>query len=165
MSISLSAVSINTRSPYPVRTENGFSFLFTTDYGHLYEVGFLEDYTLGDNCNTYQFFISLHDNNHYPRDKKVFDTIVAILEEFFKNELVTLVFICDTFDGRQIYRNRLFSIWFNQYQHKDEYWLETKVLVVEDTQYYFSIIAKRDMPFLHERLESLNQLYTTLEAK
>ena len=105
MSISLSAFSINTRSPYPVRTENGYSFLFTTDYGHIYEIGFLEDFTLGDNCNTYQFFISLHDSNHYPRDKKVFDTIVAILEEFFKNELVTLVYICDTFDGRQIYRN------------------------------------------------------------
>ena len=70
MSISLSAFSINTRSPYPVRTENGYSFLFTTDYGHIYEIGFLEDFTLGDNCNTYQFFISLHDNNHYPRDKK-----------------------------------------------------------------------------------------------
>lgn len=124
MSISLSAFSINTRSPYPVRTENGYSFLFTTDYGHIYEIGFLEDFTLGDNCNTYQFFISLHDSNHYPRDKKVFDTIVAILEEFFKNELV-----------------------------------------VDDTQYYFSIIAKRDMPFLAERIESLNQLYTTLDAK
>lgn len=165
MSISLSSTLINKRSPYHVSSDNGYSFVFKTDYGQLYEVGFVEDYTLGDNTQTYQFFITAQSQSHTPLDYKVRETIIVILEEFFKNDFVSLLYICDTSDGKQVIRDRLFAIWFNRYEYKEYYVLIRKVLEVEGISFFVSLVSKRDMPLLSDRIRSLDSIHSSLKQK
>lgn len=116
----LSISSINDKAPYQVRTENGYSFLFRTETGVSYEIGFVEDHMISDDGDVLQLIIRVAEGVFSQRDPRIRDTVIAVLEEFFKQDYVTLVYICDTHDGRQASRQRLFSTWFNSYSNKNE---------------------------------------------
>lgn len=165
MHIDFSLSSINSRSPYQVQSGNGYSFSFRTRYGHTYEVGFTEDYTLSDDGLVFQFFITCLDTEHPQKDTNVRDTVIIILEEFFGNEPVSLVYICDTRDGRQSARQRLFVSWFSQYPFRDQYMFSEKCLRLDDNQYFVSLICRRDNPYLAEREQALDELYRRIIEK
>lgn len=165
MSINLSLSSINNKAPYPVHTLNGYSFLFTTQYGLEYEVGFVEDYMLSDDGLVFQFFITAGEYNRSPRDGNVYMTVVAILEEFFRRKELSVVYICDRHDGRQSIRQRLFRIWLSNYYEKDLYELVSKTLTVEDIGYTANLLIRKDSPLLSDRKEALEALYSRLEGK
>ena len=78
----LSLKRINENSSYPVETtgEDGF-YQFFTDRGVHYSVGFMEDDILLSQ-NSYQLIIANINNHKSPRDHKVRDTIIAIVDEF-----------------------------------------------------------------------------------
>lgn len=165
MRISLSAASINNKAPYPVRSENGHTFLFATRYGLTYEVGFVEDSMLSDDGLVFQIFIDNTDEKRAPADSDVYLTIVAILEEFFKNGNTAIVYICDCRDGRQAVRQRLFEIWFAAYPGNNQYCLLTKTLTAGGIPYYVSLLARTNMPLLQDRIATLNRLHQTLVGK
>ena len=53
---------------------------------------------------------------------KLRQTIIAIIEEFFEaNGNEAMLYITETGDGKQMFRNRLFIRWFNLYSHHDKY--------------------------------------------
>lgn len=165
MQINLSLSSINSRSPYQVQSGNGYSFSFRTRFGHTYEVGFTEDYMLSDDGLVFQFFITCLDTEHPQKDTNVRDTITILLEEFFRNESVSRVYICDTHDGRQSARQRLFASWFSQYQLRNQYMFLEKCLRLDDNQYFVSLICRRDNPYLADREQALNELYRRILGK
>lgn len=165
MQIKLSLSSINQTAPYRVDSINGYSFSFRTRYGYLYEVGFTEDYMLSDDGCVFQFFIVCLDSEHPARDRQVKETVIAILEEFFKNDLVSLVYICDTHDGRQAVRERLFESWYHQYPLADLYEFISKTLTVENTHYYLSFLCRKDNLLVKDRKEALEGLYKNLSEK
>ena len=105
----LSLKHINENSSYPVETagEDGFYQFFTDEEVH-YPVGFMEDDILLSR-NSYQLIIANINNHKSPRDRKGRDTIIAIVDEFFRNNNSTLLYICETGDSRQSMRNRLRS--------------------------------------------------------
>lgn len=49
----------------------------------------------------YQFGISNPQETKSPRDQKVRNTILAIIEEFFNKNKAALLYICETGDGMQ----------------------------------------------------------------
>lgn len=49
----------------------------------------------------YQFGISNPQGTKSPRDQKVRNTILAIIEEFFNKNKAALLYICETGDGMQ----------------------------------------------------------------
>ena len=120
---------------------------------------------LSDDGWVFQIFIDNKDERKTPPDLNVYETVVAILEEFFKNDNIALVFICDSHDGRQAIRQRLFNIWFAQYGHNHLFQLVSKRLIVDDTPYFVNLLAKKDMPLLQDRIASLESLYDALRAK
>lgn len=85
MKLLLSLKHINENSSYPVEFagEDGF-YQFFTDGGVHYSVGFMEDDILLSR-NSYQLIIANINNHKSPRDRKVRDTIIAIVDEFFRN--------------------------------------------------------------------------------
>lgn len=89
-------------------------------YGLVYEVGFVEDYTFFDK-NTYQFFIVEKNGSRFLKDPLVKETVWAIIEVFFRENSNVLLYVCDTSDGRQASRDRLFDIWFYEYEKQEEY--------------------------------------------
>lgn len=143
--LNLSLKEINRHSAYEVSLSDDDTYVFTTSSGVIYEVGFVEDFMLGID-NVYQFFIAPKNNTDPPKDLGTRDTIISILEEFFNSNDVLLDYICDTADGKQALRNRLFSHWFALYPQRKDYTLRSLSVYYEDISFYASVVIKNSNP-------------------
>ena len=72
---------INESSPYLVGYLSGRQFTFVTDYGVEYSVDFDND----NNPYFTAYLFNLTNRNHKrsPGDKKIAETVICIIEEFF----------------------------------------------------------------------------------
>ena len=70
-----------------------YSFIFTTWQGKKYEIGFIQDLMISDE-GVYQFFITTEDKFKTVLDRRIQQTVLVVLEEFFRNEGVVLDYIC-----------------------------------------------------------------------
>lgn len=81
-------------------------------------------------------------------DRKVRDTIFAIIQEFFRVNNATMLYICETGDGKQAMRSRLFSHWFAVLADKGLYSiLQSSVTDEEGLENYYAVITRKDNPF------------------
>ena len=106
----LNLSQINILAPYPVWYE-GAELLFKTDHNILYSAAFELDDML--NIKAYWFRITNRSGKKSPNDKKVQQTIIHIIEEFFRTNPDILLYICDNANEQQAQRDRLFLRWFN----------------------------------------------------
>lgn len=161
----LSVEQINRISPYKVEiASDGNSLIFYTRYGLTYEIGFVEDYTFFDE-NTYQFFIVEKSGNRFLKDSLVKLTVWTIIEAFFQENSNVLLYVCDTSDGKQAVRDRLFDIWFNEYERREEY-MHFTAKVESDSVYYFaSVILRATHPQLDEIREAFELFTEELKDK
>lgn len=91
--IGLSIKDINRKSGYNVtQTENEGFFKFFTGYGVHYSVGFMPDDCLLSE-DAYHLIIANVNNRKSPRDIKVRDTVLSIVDEFFEKNNTTLLYI------------------------------------------------------------------------
>lgn len=136
---------VNAKSPYKVeRTDDG-DFVFQTSGGVIYGVGFIEDSPIG-NCETFQLTISNRNDCHGVFDPDVRTTVFAIVEEFFRCNAHVLIYICDTSDGREAVRNRLFLKWFEEYADNKRFYFKTAHALIEGEGFYAAIIAENSNP-------------------
>ena len=109
---------LNLRSPYYIwQVKNGV-YAFDTDYEVSYEIG------LSVNTEMLQMEVcafDINNKNHKPspNDRKLRDTILAIIEEFFEQNNEVMLYVTATGDGRQAFRNRLFVRWFKTHRGQD----------------------------------------------
>lgn len=151
----LSLKNINENSPYEVTLEGENSYAFTTDYGIEYEFGFIEDFMLGIE-NVYQFFLMPKNGVSRHKDPKIILTVYALLEEFFSDGNLILDYICDTSDGRQEARNRLFEHWYKTNPRKIGFTLEHIIAVYDNVSYYAAVIMRNDNPRYSEIMDAIN---------
>ena len=71
---------INILAPYPVWYEEG-EIMFKTDYNILYSIAFELDDML--NLKAYWFRITNRSRKKSPNDKKIQQTVILVIEEFF----------------------------------------------------------------------------------
>lgn len=162
----LSLKRINENSSYPVETtgEDGF-YQFFTDGGVHYSVGFMEDDILLSQ-NSYQLIIANINNHKSPRDHKVRDTIIAIVDEFSRNNNSTLLYICETGDSKQSMRSRLFEYWFSIYNRKALFTMISSSIVDEEGVVNFAtIILRNDNPNLSEIIAEFTESIQLLSQK
>ena len=162
----LSLKRINENSSYPVETtgEDGF-YQFFTDGGVHYSVGFMEDDILLSQ-NSYQLIIANINNHKSPRDHKVRDTIIAIVDEFSRNNTSTLLYICETGDSKQSMRSRLFEYWFSTYNRKALFTMISSSIVDEEGVVNFAtIILRNDNPNLSEIIAEFTESIQLLSQK
>lgn len=50
-------------------------------------------------------------------DKRIADTVIAIVGEFLNSKINVVVYVCDPTDGKGYLRARKFKTWFNYYEH------------------------------------------------
>lgn len=82
-----------------------------------------------------------------PRDAKVRDTIIAIIRQFFIANNSVMLYICETGDGKQAQRNRLFEYWFSSYLKQNDFtFLHTSVKDTEGVDNYAALIIRNDNP-------------------
>ena len=157
----LNIEAINRNAPYEVRpfVKEGF-VTFSTDSGILLSVGFEKsDLILSDDA--YEFAIVNVEHKASPRDTKVKETIVAIVDEFFCSNNKTMLYLCETIDGKQALRNRLFQDWFSGYSKQGNFvFLSTSIRDAENVMNYATIIARNDNPNLEA---IISEFYSTVK--
>lgn len=143
----LNANRININSPYNVWTD-GNILHFNTDFGIRYAVDFDHD----DNpyFNSYWLNLTNENNKPSPNDKKISQTIICIIEEFFHANPDILLYMCRTDNGQQAQRSRLFLRWFNGSEQKKKYVIRTSEVRGEECDEYIALIIQRTHPQLEE---------------
>lgn len=99
----------NSLHPYSYWEENG-QYFFITPSGAKYVAYFLT-LPLAENLYTFNFD-RLQEGDGSIVDINVFDTICDILFSFFCNHRNSLLIVCDSIDGREEARMRLFDSWY-----------------------------------------------------
>ena len=156
----------NSQSPYKAvaGVPDGF-YEFITDYGVHYSVGFLEDDSLISH-DAYQFIISNVNHKPSPSDDKVRKAILCLIDCFFSQQDDTLLYICETGDGKQAMRNRLFHQWYSQYDKKDDFtFLSSSVTDADGVTNYATIIVKNSNPNLIEIVNEFTETIKLLREK
>ena len=78
---------------------------------------------------------------------KLRQTITAIIEEFFEvNGNEVMLYITETGDGKQMFRNRLFVRWFNMYNQHDKYIIRTAEGKMDGEDNFMAIFVRKDNP-------------------
>ena len=162
----LSIERINEIAPYQVEiTDKGDFFQFFTDCGVHYSVGFMEDDILLAN-NSYQLIIANINNHKSPRDCKVRNTILSIVDEFFNQNNSTLLYICETGDCKQSLRSRLFEYWLSTYSRKGFFTMISSTVVDTDGVVNFAtIILRNDNQHLSEVITKFTESIRLLSQK
>ena len=113
----------------------------------------------------FQFFILESQGKHSVKDPLVRETIWVILETFFLENNPVILYICDMSDGKQAIRNRLFSMWYYEYEQRESFtFLSTKV-EVESTDYYASVLVKNSNPQLEDIKVAFNSFIENMKEK
>lgn len=157
--IKFSLQRIAEHAPYELLL-SGNDFTFRTDLGIHYSVGFnKEDIVLGG-CDTYQLIIRKIEEARSPYDPKVEATILAIVDEFFRSNLEVLLYMCDTSDGREESRHRLFLTWFEHYAEKQRFTICQAHAEVEGEGLFLCIVIDNRNP----RLQAITTDFTESAA-
>lgn len=154
----------NANNNYALIYVNDSTYDFVTEQNVRYRIGFLDDESL-QSCETYQFYISKLTPLHSIQDDKIKTTIIAAIEDFFEENKSVLLYMCDTADGRQELRSKLFYRWFSTAEQKSKYLCKGTRIVVEDTNFYAAIILRRDNPRLHDVEEEFDTTVRILSDK
>ena len=158
--------AINAKSEYYVKKEDDEgTYSFTTDNMAEFFISFEKDDILRSGI-VYQFGISNPQGKKSPRDHKVRITILAIIEEFFNKNKAALLYICETGDGMQKMRSRLFQYWFSVYNEKEEYlFLPQVVYDEEENENYAALIIRKDNPCFVELVSEFTETINLLNGK
>lgn len=159
----LDITGINCHAPYQVWEIDG-DYSFKTDNGAIINISFVEDFSIWES-GAYQFYIGNESHTPSPNDKNVRDTIFVIMEFFFADNPEILLYLCETGDGKQASRNRLFIRWFKEYKKKHLYYFDTVEMIAENIENFAAIIVQRNNPNLEAIIEEFNGVVGVLRDK
>ena len=164
MELTFSLAELNKKSPYMLESSGSYSFSFITTQGKKYEIGFIQDLMISDE-GVYQFFITTEDQFKTVLDSKIRQTVLVVIEEFFKNEGAVLDYICATEDHRQASRDRLFHQWYTNSLEKEQFHLRNMSIVIDGTEYFASVIMRNDNPRFEAMTEAIDRFIEDFQDK
>ncbi len=162
--IKLSVEDINLLSDYKVIAIADDTVEFTTDYGVEYHINFMADYSIWED-NAYQFVIINKNKKASPNDEKLKNTLFAIVENFFSENKNILLYICETGDGKQEARSKLFLRWFGNYKNASKYYMQDTEIVNEEESNYAALIIRRDHPSFDIIVSDFTEMTEILKNK
>ena len=160
----LNLIRLNLQSSYEVWTESNDTYFFETDYGVKYMIFFGDDAPIWKS-GAYTFDIQNTNQKSSPNDPKVKETIISIVEEFFRNNDDILLYICETGDNKQAMRNRLFVRWFNEYSFQKNFILRTASVKDGDQENFAAIIVQRNHPDLESIIATFDETINYFKEK
>ena len=89
-------------------------------------------------------------NASSPGDKKIAQTVICVIEEFFRQNPDILLYMCSMDDGQQAQRSRLFLRWFNGAEQQKHYVIRATEVKGEKGLEYVAAIIQRNNPHLNE---------------
>lgn len=160
----LSIEEINKKSPYEVAILPNGTLSFDTDYGVSYNIGFDPDESIWQD-GAYQFYIANANKKTSPNDYKIKETILIVIEEFFRSNPSILLYLCETGDLKQAARNRLFTRWFNTGHYKETFYFKHACIVAEGVENYAAIIVQRSNPHLSNIIDEFVSFVEIMQNK
>ena len=138
---------INASAPYEVYWhEKSRTYRFKSDFGVVLAIGFDDDDII-ENAESYVFSIINVNKIPSPRDLKMRDTVMLIIENFFNMNEAALLNICESGDCKQHMRSRLFEYWFSSYQMKDKFILmPVSIEDMDGVENFAALIIRKDNP-------------------
>ena len=155
---------VNRFASYKVWTEDGKDYLIETNRGNIFVVGFMDDYSIWP-TGAYQFTINNQSHLPSPNDHKLREAILLLIEAFFAANPDILLYICETGDGKQVFRSRLFVRWFNTYNRRDDYVMQTAEVEEEGTKNFAALIVQKSNPRLREIIAEFDETISILANK
>lgn len=162
--IQISLSNINLRAAYHVTSPENGQFVFTTDQGKTYKIGFIQDYMISDD-GVYQFFINTEDEFKTAPDKRVRQTVMVVLEEFFRQKEVVLDYICDTGDNRQAARSRIFNSWFRLFANQNLFTLRPMSVKAEGIEFFAAVVLRNDNSRFSNIIDAIQQFEKQIKDK
>lgn len=160
----ISTIRINQTSSYEVRiVDDGLSLGFTTEKGIRYKIAFTEDYNIFPQ-GAYMFYIGAQDMP-FGRDRRIADTVYAVLGSFFEDNSRILLYFCDMKDHKQALRNRLFNMWYENFPRKDLFRKITRSIEVETDVYFVSLITSCANPEIEQISDRFDRYVNELKSK
>ena len=152
---------INKLSPYKVNKDPLTGYLyFVTKNGIQLVIDFIDD-DLIHSAECYQLGINNANNRPSPRDIYVQKTILLIISEFFKKNMSALLYICETGDGKQEARSRLFASWFEAYEFSNAFTCMTTSLRDSDGVFNSATLI---IPNVHPKYKEVLNEFTETSA-
>ena len=107
--------------------------------------------------NTYSFSIEREDKNAHPIDARIAVTVATILKRFFENNENAMIMICDTLDGKEAKRRKLFDRWYKRFNDGS---LEKYDASASTAEYelFISIYFTRTNPNRRQLIEAFRDL-------
>ena len=88
------------------------------------------------------------------------------IEEFFAMNQAAMLYICETGDGKQGMRSRLFTYWFKVYEYNSNYSFHTTSVKDEDGIANFAaLIIRNDNPLIVEIVSEFLETAKALQQK
>ena len=149
---------INRDAPYRVTIDSDYPYLFYfyTDYEVEYEISIKVNDTFVPS-GAYTLDIRNKHNHTSPGDPKFKLTLMAIIEEFFRQNNDVMLYVTETKDDKQASRNRLFVRWFNTYEYRSQYVLKTAEGKMDGQMNFMAIILKRDNPRMSQVFQEFEE--------
>ena len=149
---------VNRSSPYEViqDPERPYNFYLMSDYGIRFDI----DFTFNDAVipsGAYEIGIVNKEHKRSPLDQKLKQSVFAILEEFMEQNNDVMLYMTETGDEKQGFRNRLFVRWFNTYEHHDRYFLHTAEGMLDGQENFLAMLSRRDNPHLPLAIEEFDE--------
>ena len=157
--IALSVDTINQRAPYKLEQTGDTSFMFETKHGVVYSAGFMQDVSFLSE-GVYQFYLVNLSGKTIGGDDDISETVRVVIEEFFTHKEVVMLYICDTADGRQASRDRLFRAWFYSFEENESYTLHTEGMMIDNVRYLSSVLLRKDHPLYMKVLSAFHNFIT-----
>jgi hypothetical protein len=111
--------------------------------------------------NTFSFSIEPEDNQAHPIDMRIAATIVEILKHFFQNNENAMIMVCDSTDGKEEKRRKLFDRWYDKYADQQMLLKYDASAPLDEYRLHLSIYFTKTNPNRDILLKAFRDLLTT----
>lgn len=151
----------NSLSPFDIREDAPLDYTFTNRDGIKYHASFYSVEPLYPGLkNTFSFCIEPEDSKSHHIDARISATIVEILRRFFSVNTNAMIMVCDSTDGKELKRRKLFDRWFEHYSDGSILKYDSSA-PLDEYQLYISLYMRKDNPYREPLLHSFTKLMET----
>ncbi len=153
-------MELNSQLPYDL-VQEGLTYFFVNKDGIKYRAYFADISAYYPQFpDAYSFSFEPETPKKHPVDNRISATIVEILRRFFEKEENAMIMVCDSVDGKEEKRRKLFDRCFEK--HADNSILKYDASApLEDYRLYISIYFKKTNPNKTLLLQSFYDLLKT----
>lgn len=145
-------------NPYEIDEEESLDYTFITKDGIKYHASFYSVEPLyPEFVDTYSFSIEPEDKRSHPMDRRIAITIAEILKRFFAVNTNAMIMVCDSTDGKEFKRRKLFDRWFEHFSDNSILKYDASAPLSE-YQLFISLYISKNNPNREKLLHAFSKL-------